>query len=454
MSLEKLQEKVGTQKHLLDFWNGLNETERDQLSEQILSMDFSACHAAFVSSAQPPLPIKELRPIPDERHVIKAHLSKDEIENYWNKGLNAIAKGQVAAVVLAGGQASRLGSDQPKGTLPLGLHISPQDSLLGLQAAKIAKLELLAREAYPDCNGKIQWLVMTSKSTDEPTRKHLEKVVPEAGLLLEQVTIFSQDNIPAFDMSGNFLLADKHTITTSPNGNGGLFSAISKYLPELDKRGVKYVHVYCVDNVLARVADPIFTGIAVEKGADVLTKTVERKPGELVGSVCLNDGVPRIVEYSELGAELESQKAPNGRLLFCAGSIANHLFTLDFLKSFCTPSFHLPYHRALKKISYVDANGVVVKPTAPNGIKLEQFVFDVFDLSKNFYIFEVKNEQEFAPLKNAESAGVDCLSTCRRSLANETRRWLKESGFVLPKGLVTYIKADETYAGEGLQADK
>ena len=59
---------------------------------------------------------------------------------------------------------------------------------------------------------------MTSKSTDEPTRKHLEKVtknshvveildynsrifyenlqvVPEAGLLLEQVTIFSQVHI-------------------------------------------------------------------------------------------------------------------------------------------------------------------------------------------------------------------------------------------------------------------
>uniref|UniRef100_A0A183G1M9 Glutamine amidotransferase type-2 domain-containing protein n=1 Tax=Heligmosomoides polygyrus TaxID=6339 RepID=A0A183G1M9_HELPZ len=173
----------------------------------------------------------------------------------------------------------------------------------------------------------------------------------------------------------------------------------------------------------------------------------------LVGSVCLDCGRPRVTEYSELGAELAEKKTDDGRLLFCAGSIANHVFSMEFLESFCNASFHLPYHRASKKIAHVTPDGSVFTPTTPNGIKLEQFVFDVFEKSKNFYIWEVEREDEFSPLKNAESAGRECLSTCKRDLAHLNKKWLESAGAIVKDGPV-YIDASLSYCGEGLDRFK
>ncbi|ETN77135.1 UTP--glucose-1-phosphate uridylyltransferase [Necator americanus] len=229
----------------------------------------------------------------------------------------------------------------------------------------------------------ISRLVMVSKTTEAATRVHLEKVVAASGLSPEQITIFCQSEIPAFDNEGNLLLSSRHSIVTAP-----------RFLYSWKK---------------------ILEGGKIKKKK--FQATILKQPGELVGSVCLDKGVPRVTEYSELGPELAERKADDGRLLFCAGSIANHLYSLEFLESFCNNSFHLPYHRASKKIPHVASDGSFVKPTVPNGIKLEQFVFDVFERSKNFYIWEVEREDEFSPLKNADSAGKDCLSTCKRDLA-------------------------------------
>uniref|UniRef100_A0A0R3PTH5 UDP-N-acetylglucosamine diphosphorylase n=1 Tax=Angiostrongylus costaricensis TaxID=334426 RepID=A0A0R3PTH5_ANGCS len=335
------------------------------------------------------------------------------------------------------------------GTIPLGLGVAPCDSLLGIQASKISLLQKLAAEEFlqTGAKAKIQWLIMTSQSTEQATRNHLTEVVPATGLTFEQITIFSQAEIPAFDNEGNLMLSNRHTVVTAPNGNGGLYSALAAHLPEMKLRGVKYFHVYCVDNILCKVADPHLLGFFIEKRADVATKTILKKPGELVGSVCLDNGCPRVVEYSELGAELAERKTDDGRLLFCAGSIANHLFSLDFLESFCSENFRLPYHRASKKIAHLSSDGKIMKPVSPNGIKLEQFVFDVFERSKNFYIWEVEREDEFSPLKNAESAGKECLSTCKKDLASLNRKWLESSGAKVI-GDPIYLQTSVSYCGE------
>uniref|UniRef100_A0A1I7XHD3 UDP-N-acetylglucosamine diphosphorylase n=1 Tax=Heterorhabditis bacteriophora TaxID=37862 RepID=A0A1I7XHD3_HETBA len=473
MILKSLETHVGSQKHILQFWDELTTDEKEKLSHQIKSIDFEWSRRCFDNSSKvSPTNSENFHPVPS---------------------LEAISRNEVAAVVLAGGQASRLGSVAPKGTIPLGLNVSPVDSLIGIQAAKLALLEKLAAKMYPGTEGKIQWLVMTSKSTEAQTRLHLDKVIAATDLSPEQVLVFSQAEIPAFDMDGNLLLENKYTIVTSPiailindnvenrrhndvyrrnlDGNGGLFSAIASHLAKLKVLGVKYFHIYCIDNILCKVADPHFLGFVFEKGADVATKTVMKQPGELVGSVCLDNGKPRVTEYSELGSELATRMRDDGRLMFCAGSIANHLYTMEFLERFfyftpftyffadiykfyviyrfCTPSYYLPFHRALKKISYVNSNGETLKPDVPNGIKLEQFVFDVFHFSKNFYIWEVEREDEFSPLKNAESIGKDCLSTCKRDLAFLNRKWLIAAGAKVEKDPV-YLKTLSSYNGEGL----
>ncbi|KAJ1366051.1 hypothetical protein KIN20_026631 [Parelaphostrongylus tenuis] len=365
-SYEVLLERVGSHnKHLLDFWDELSEHEKDSLARQIESIDFQSLHDIYEDSARVYSATSDnLTPIPDDHHIVFKNLTEKEKQRYWIAGLEAISKGELAVIVLAGGQSSRLGSSAPKGTIPLGLNVAPCDSLLGIQASKISLLQKLAAKEFPEAGtkAKIQWLVMTSKSTEENTRNHLKEVVPATGLTFEQITIFSQAEIPAFDNEGNLLLSDKHTIVTAPNGNGGLYSALSAHLPEMKSRGVKYFHVYCVDNILCKVADPHLLGFFIEKQADVATKTILKKPGELVGSVCLDNGCPRVVEYSELGAELAERKTDDGRLLFCAGSIANHFFSLEFLESFCADNFHLPYHRALKKIAHLSSDGKIVKP--------------------------------------------------------------------------------------------
>ncbi|KAK5971391.1 UDP-N-acetylhexosamine pyrophosphorylase isoform b [Trichostrongylus colubriformis] len=275
MSYEYLLERVGTQKHLLHFWNELSDDDKRSLAKQIESINFDSVKKAFDASANVYTASPDnLTPVPDNHHLVFKNLSEEEKSYYWRKGLEAISRGEIAAIVLAGGQASRLGSSAPKGTLPLGLGVSPCDSLLSIQACKIALLEKLAIEEFPEAKetAKIQWLVMASRSTENATRNHLGEVIPAAGLSFDQVTMFTQAEIPAFDNDGNLLLADKHTVVTAPNGNGGLYSALAVHLPEMKMRGVKYFHVYCIDNILCKVADPHWLGYCIEKHADVSTK--------------------------------------------------------------------------------------------------------------------------------------------------------------------------------------
>ncbi|GMT17447.1 hypothetical protein PFISCL1PPCAC_8744, partial [Pristionchus fissidentatus] len=443
--------------HLLRYWDELSTEQRDEFRQQLLSLKFSGCSSAFASSALVTAPSPaNLSPVPDERHVVKKDLSNEEEKRLKDLGVDAVSRGEVAVLVLAGGQATRLGCAQPKGMVPLGLQLTECDSLFCLQAGRIDRLQKLGKGKAPDSSPHIPWLVMTSRSTQSDTAAHMEAVKATHGMggekgEGEQVMLFSQEDIPAFDTQGKLLLAAKNKVATAPNGNGGLYSALHPLLDQLTALGVKYVHVYCVDNVLVKVADPLMVGLAIDKGADCIAKAVKREdPSEKVGVICMNEGKPTVVEYSELG-ELAQRSLPDGRLEYRAGNIANHLFALDFLKSFITPDFHLPYHRAEKKIAFVNEEGETEKPTSPNGIKLEQFVFDVFEKSKNFYIMEVERKEEFSPLKNPDSAGTDCLTTCRRDIYNAHAGWLVKAGATVGEGVSIRVKPSRSYDGENLE---
>ncbi|CAJ0586028.1 unnamed protein product, partial [Mesorhabditis spiculigera] len=452
----ELEKRLGDEAHLLRFWDELEQPQREALAAQIAEIDVAQCQEAFTTSANIHVPnLDNVKPVPADRYIVSSKLPSEERERLTKLGLEAISRNELCVLVLAGGQASRLGSAEPKGTIPLGLafpegSVAQGDSLLSIQAAKIRCLQDLASRTFPGTHGKIQWAVMTSAGTKEATLKHLEKIVPANGLSIDDVTVFSQANIPAFSMDGSLLLSKKGEVCTAPNGNGGIYSALSHHLPKLRQRGVKYLQTYCVDNILCRVGDPTMLGMVIDKKADCAAKTLEKIPGELIGSITIEDGKPRVTEYSELG-NLESKTGPDGKLLYRAGSIAIHFFTMDFLESFCTADFHLPYHRALKKIAHFDQNGHLVTPKEPNGIKLEQFIFDVFPLSSNFYAWEAVREDEFSPLKNAESTGKDCLSTCVRDLAAQSRRWLEAAGAEVDSIDKIFVAAARSYSGEGLE---
>lgn len=208
---------------LLKFFDELSDDEKMKLSAQLSTLNLSEARKWFTESAEQrsPSSAEDLKPVPVSHHFIESDMHKAVLEDLWNKGMDAITRGEVCAVVLAGGQATRLGSAQPKGTIPLGINAAYADSLLGIQAAKIALLQALAGEREHQTPGKIHWAIMTSPGTEEATREHVKKLAAHHGFDFdEQITLFSQDEIAAYDKQGNFLLGSKGSVVAAPSKRG------------------------------------------------------------------------------------------------------------------------------------------------------------------------------------------------------------------------------------------
>lgn len=334
----------------------------------------------------------------------------------------------MAVLLLAGGQGTRLGVPYPKGMYQVGLP--SQKTLYQLQAERIRRVQQLAGERF-GTRCIVPWYIMTSEFTLEPTAQfflkhdffHLDPA---------NVVMFEQRMLPAVTFDGRAILERKDKVAMAPDGNGGLYCALedNQILEDMEQRGVEFVHVYCVDNILVRLPDPLFIGFCVCQGADCGTKVVEKAyPEEPVGVVCQVDGVPQVVEYNEMDPETVRLRAPSGALLFSAGNICNHFFTRAFLRR-VTSEYEplLQPHVAVKKVPYVDEEGNSVTPKAPNGIKMEKFVFDVFPFAKNFVAFEVPREEEFSPLKNGDLAARDSPTTARQALLWQHYRWAVQAG--------------------------
>ena len=194
----------------------------------------------------------------------------------------------------------------------------------------------------------------------------------------------------------------------APDGNGGIYQALinAGVVADMEKRGIQHIHAYCVDNCLVRVADPTFIGFSASKNVDIATKVVRKRDAkESVGLILQKNGKPDVVEYSEIdSATAEAKDSHNEELLkFRAANIVNHYYSYRFLESIPEWADKLPHHIARKKIPCVDTEtGDSIKPDKPNGIKMEQFVFDCFPFLSmdKFACMEVKREDEFSPLKN------------------------------------------------------
>ena len=259
------------------------------------------------------------------------------------------------------------------------------------------------------------------------------------------------------------MLDEPGKVATAPDGNGGLYVALRTPLHEgggsvvddLQRRGIKYLHAYGVDNCLVKVGDPVFIGVCLDKRVATGVKVVKKTdPAESVGVVARKNGAFSVVEYSEIPKELSEARDSNNELLFRAANIANHFYTTEFLAR-DVPSFesHMPYHIARKKIPSVDlTTGERVKPSTPNGIKMELFIFDVFPFCHDLAIHEVERREEFSPLKNASGTASDNPETSRRDLLAQQRRWLEAAGASVANGADVELSPRVTYNGEGLAA--
>ncbi|ALC40214.1 mmy, partial [Drosophila busckii] len=443
------------QEHLVKFWPELTDDERAILVRDITELDLNEIKQYFdratISMNENGIKLDDrLQPIADDQILSIARTAEDKLNVYREEGLQQISNGHVAVLLMAGGQGTRLGFDHPKGMYDVGLQSGK--TLFRIQAERIRKLEQLA-EQQTGKHGHIVWYIMTSEHTKQPTLAYFE-ANNYFGLREENVLLFEQGSLPCFDYDGRIILDEKHRVARSPDGNGGIYRAMKNagILEDMRRRDVRYLHAHSVDNILIKVADPVFIGYCVQEQADCAAKVVEKSaPNEAVGVVAMVDGKHQVVEYSEISAKTSEMRNSNGRLTFSAGNICNHFFTADFLhKIGSTFERELKLHVAKKKIPFVDNAGKRLTPDKPNGIKIEKFVFDVFEFAEKFVAMEVLRDEEFSALKNADAAGKDCPSTARADLHRLHRKYIENAGGLV-HGDVCEISPSVSYAGENLE---
>ena len=421
--------KPYNQEHLVKFWDELNESRRNKLAEQIKNINFDEIDRLtkkYVLEV-PALKIPDDLSPPDYFSLKPNDL---EQKKYYRKavykGLALLKQSKIAAFTVAGGQGSRLGFDGPKGTFP----ITPVKGKTLFQY-----FAELIRANAAKYDSVIPWYIMTSTLNDKQTREFFEKN-NYFGLNKKNVIFFVQGTMPAIDYNGRIVLEGKDAIALAPNGHGGSLLALktSGALDDMKRRNIKHISYFQVDNPLVSVINPLLIGLHSlnhsEMSAIMLKKT---GPFEKLGNFCKSNGKLIIIEYSDLPDEFAEKKDNDGKLAFIAGSPAIHILKRKFVERLTTDgTLSLPWHRADKKVSYMDGTGDKITPEKPNAVKLETFIFDALPLADKTVILEAKRENEFAPTKN--KTGVDSVESCRKMLAERDGKWLESAAKItLPR---------------------
>ena len=417
--------KTHGQEHVLFGWDGLSAIEQAAFVRQLAALDFDQLRALFAKKDEPAasLPSRDrIAPLPVEQR------STETVAD----GEAALRRGEVAVLVVAGGQGTRLGYAQPKGTFPVG-PVSGA-TLFRIHAEKV--LALSRRHGKP-----VPLLVMTSPATHADTLAAFE-ADRSYGLPSEQVHFFQQGTMPALDLStGKLLIETPGKLFLSPNGHGGTLTALadSGLLAKLKASGIKHIFYFQVDNPLVDVCDPAFVGRHIQAEAEVSSKVVfKERPEEKVGILAQVNGKCGIIEYSDMPKAMAEERAADGTLAFRAGNPAIHLFSVAFLERVTSGRQRLAFHLARKKVPHFDpVSGRSVTPDRENALKFELFVFDALPMAERWLAVEAKREDEFAPLKNAE--GPDSLETVQAAMTAQARRWLAAAGATVADDAVAEI---------------
>jgi UDP-N-acetylglucosamine/UDP-N-acetylgalactosamine diphosphorylase len=419
-----LREKLKSihQQNVLRFFDQLGLDSQKKLEAQLRALDLD--HIAELAETQ----VREKAPLPLPKSIepVKAYPREANAEHRAlyqqaeQRGQELLRQGKIGAFLVAGGQGTRLGYDGPKGEYPVTpVKRKPLFQVFAEQLRAFGR----------DAGKSIPWYIMTSTVNDGPTREFFNQN-NYFGYDAKDIFFFEQGMMPAFSMNGEMLLGAKDSLALSPDGHGGSLSALNRSgaLEDMRQRGVEHLSYFQVDNPIVHTIDPLFLGLHDLTGSEMSSKTIPKATAlEKVGNFVIGDGKLQVIEYSDLPENLALQTNPDGTLRFNAGSIAIHALRRTFIERLNQSGrLELPWHRAEKKVPYIDESGNEVKPDKPNAVKLEQFVFDAIPLAKNPIVYTTDRAEDFSPVKNAE--GVDSPATSKRDQIRRAARWLEAAG--------------------------
>lgn len=383
--------KKYNQEHLLYFYNELSQEEQNKLIEQILKIDFEKILTLYINSLKPDnISNINISPIP---HIEKDKLTNNEIDYYFKIGEAAIKNNEVAIVTMAGGQGTRLGYKGPKGTYMLNLK-PIKKSLFQILSENIMQTNLKYNIILP-------WYIMTSEENDSATKSFFE-INNFFDYPKEKITFFKQNKLPLINLDGKLILQEPYLIKEASNGNGNVFKSMKNngIIDDLEKKNIKWISFGGIDNVLLKNIDPLFLGLTIANNMLIGSKSIfKREPLEKTAVYCLKDGKPAILDYNDITLELsESKIVGTNTYLYREANMLSHIMNINAVKK--SANINLKYHRAFKKNSFVNEEGVKQVPDKPNTFKFENFIFDAFSYFDNMLLLRVNEDEEFAPIKD------------------------------------------------------
>src|SRR5262245_47116531 len=344
------------QSHLLFGLARLTPEARAAYFDELRRIDFAALRDEHARVGQ-----KGKIPALERIEIIPKAAPGDDA-NLRRLGEEALSRGEVAAVLVAGGRGSRLGFDKPKGMYPIG-------PISGSSLFRILAEKVLARSRRHQC--RIPLLIMTSDATHDETVAYFDEH-RRFGLPADDVRFFRQGTMPVLALDRfRLLLEAPGKLWRSPNGHGGTLPALhdSGLLDEMHDRGVKHLFYFQVDNPLVKIADPLFLGQHIQAQSEASSKVVPKdKPTDKMGNLVLVNGRCTIIEYHEPDQnEVWAQK--NGRHIFLDGNPAIHIFAVEFFRRLLREGFRFPLHTAKKNVEHLDDSGTTT--TTSEAVQLE-----------------------------------------------------------------------------------
>ena len=427
-----------SEEHLLAHWDQLSKRECNQLQSQLLAINWheiAACKKLVEAHQQR----RNKQNHEDLKNAVTPHCHKigehtATPSDALNRGHQCLRTAQVGAILMAGGQGTRLGFSEPKGTFPIA-PISKAtlfDVLLG-------QLNAIKKRF----GSRIPLAIMTSAATDTATRRFMAEM-NSCGLDPDQIFFFCQGNLPTIDaMNGHLLLDARDHVAVAPDGHGGMLQALTESggLDWFRQQDCHTLVSFQVDNPLAKPLDPEFLGYHLLSGSSLSTQVIEKiDPSERVGVVAESGGATKIIEYSDLPEAIAAERLPDGRLRFFAGSIGIHAFQRKFLENVASSQASLPLHIAHKKVPFIDGYGCQVQPSTPNAFKFERFIFDLMPLADSVTVIEIDPAEGFAPLKNPSGAAKDSPETVQQAINAYATRHLARAGITVSPD--THVELD------------